>query len=117
MRADPDPLFNFIQVEFQVCELHLALARNAHGDDRKAQHLRYAGKAYQTIVRFLPRLQLSRADLQALQQNLTTLRARLDTMADVSLENFGEHKTTAPRGHLCPPPAKKEYEVARRHEP
>lgn len=90
MQAHPDPLFNFIQVEFQVCELHLALALNAHGDDRKAQHVRYVWKAYQAIVRFLPRLQLSRPELQAFQQNLTALRARLDTLADGSLDNFGE---------------------------
>lgn len=97
MPAIPDAVVSFIETEFQTCDLYLGLAFTADDDVTKQRLIGNARKAYDAIVRFLPRLQLSRTDLQAFQLRLTSLKMKLESLDEIPLDNFA-----APRDDGAP---------------
>jgi hypothetical protein len=76
-QAMSDAAVDFIKVEFHVCELYSRLAVDADDEVARERCYRTAWKAYEVIVRFLPRLGLEESELQKWQQRLTLVRAEL----------------------------------------
>ncbi len=104
MRKVPDPGVDFVEVEFQAVEIYVGLALNADRADSKERHARNARKAHDAIVRFLPRLQLSRTESRAFQRRLRGLTAKLDKLDDIAPDDPAHHSATP---HRMSPPAKR----------
>ena len=76
-REFDDSSVEFLFTELDVAFTFLELARTAHGSETARRNNNHARVAYETVIGFIPRLNLTEAELQAIQVKLGMLRQRL----------------------------------------
>lgn len=77
MEEVPDAGVSFIEAEFDTCDLCLSLSVSATVANA-SRHTRNAWKAHDAIVRFLPRLRISAADMASFKRRIGRVRLQLE---------------------------------------
>jgi hypothetical protein len=75
-------LTDFCITDLDVALTFLAIAKTSSNDETVQRNLKNARIAYETVLRYLPRLPLTKAEQQSIQVKLASVKARLDAFGD-----------------------------------
>jgi len=73
----------FLKIDIQTALTFLEIARQTDNEERKRRNIQSAGKAYDTVLRFVDRVQLGTDDLQTINTGLERLRSELEEFGEV----------------------------------
>jgi hypothetical protein len=74
---------NFLKAELNTAMTFSAAALHSEEPVRKRRNLRAARKAYDTILRLIDKVTLSKADAQLFERNLVRLRSELQRLGEI----------------------------------
>jgi len=99
----------FLKVDLETTLIFLHIARQTDHVSRQQRNLRAARKAYDTILRFMERVELSDEDIRALIIGLERLRSEMKELGEAfqAIFSSGSFSFSSRDGEVCPPIAQR----------
>lgn len=81
----------FLRTELRVGLTAVKIAQTSKDEARRNRNWRNAQDAYESVLRFLPKLTLTSKEVDELQSGLATLKAELQKLSEGRAEESEEH--------------------------